>query len=570
MSRLASTDLSLSYGRSTNVVHTVNLEIPDGAVTSIIGPNGCGKSTLLRALARLMAPASGTVILDGQAIHQYPTKEVAKRLGLLLQQPVAPDAIVVEDLVSRGRYPHQSFLQSPNERDRLAVERAMALAGVTDLRNRPVDELSGGQRQRVWIAMVLAQESPILLLDEPTTYLDVAHQHEVLTLIRRLNKEEGRTVLMVLHDINHAAWSSDYVVAMKDGSLVAQGPPDEVLRPDLLEHVFGVPCDVVRAVNTTMPLCLARGRCLKRKEPATNGSKDIKPRIGHEPPVMQTAAIRTEALCTGYGQRRVIDGVTVAFPEGKVSAIVGPNASGKSTLLRSIARLLPVTAGMVMLHELPIGESPRRAFARKLGMLAQGPSAPPGMVVEDLVAAGRFPYQTWYRQWSRDDERAVERAMEATGVSELRCRLVETLSGGQRQRVWLAMALAQETPVLLLDEPTTFLDIAHQMEVLDLVREINERDGVTVVMVLHDLCQACRYADHVVVMKDGHVAASGPPQHVFSPELLRDVFGVDSILVPDPVNDMPLVLPLADFNPGRVRAPRPNGAPGDRARSSRA
>lgn len=528
MSRLLAEGVTLSYDGVQTVVHGLTLRIPDGAVTSIIGPNGCGKSTLLRALARLIAPRGGVVLLDGQAIHRQPTREVAKRLGLLPQQPVAAEAITVEDLVRRGRYPHQALFQTLTRRDQAAVDRALALAGVADLRARPVDELSGGQRQRAWIAMALAQETPILLLDEPTTYLDITHQQEIFALVRRLNREEGRTIVMVLHDVNDAARISDHLVVMQQGSIVAEGPPRHVLTPALLADVFGVACDVIPHPYSHLPVCVPRSRVPAATE---RGS------------VNDGAALRTVQLSSGYGARRVVGDVTVSFPKGRVSAIVGPNGCGKSTLLKTLARLLPIVEGEAWLGDQPTRQGSRRDFARRLGMLVQGPDAPPGWLVEDVVAAGRFPYQRWYRQWSRDDERAVEAAMQAAGVQDLRLRAVDNLSGGQRQRVWLAMALAQETPVLLLDEPTTFLDIAHQVEVLDLVRELNQTEGRTFVMVLHDLSQACRYADYLVVMKDGIVVAAGDPREVVTERLVRDVFGIVTCVLADPQTGAPLVLP---------------------------
>lgn len=527
MTRLAANTLTLTYGGAQTIVHDLSVSIPDGAITSIIGPNGCGKSTLLRALARLMAPRRGAVLLDGQSIHRQPTKEVAKRLGLLSQQATAPEAITVEDLARRGRYPHQALLQPLSQRDQEVVRRALELTGMLDLRERPVDELSGGQRQRAWIAAVLAQETPILLLDEPTTYLDIAHQHEVLGLVRRLNREEGRTIVLVLHDMNDAARISDHVVAMRDGAIVAQGAPQEILTPAQLEQVFGIACDVVLHPETQGPFCIPRGRVS----------------LSDPPPAAQpTVALRSEELVVGYERRRVVDGVSVSFPAGQVSVIIGANACGKSTLLRTLARLLPISGGGARLFDRSITAGTHRAFARQLAMLAQGPVAPPGVVVEELVAIGRLPYQRWYRQWSREDQEAVDRALAATGMAELRWRKVETLSGGQRQRVWLAMALAQQTPVLLLDEPTTFLDIAHQVEVLDLVRERNRSEGRTVIMVLHDLGQACRYADYLVAMKCGKVVAAGSPRDVVSAPLVRNVFGVESTIVPDPVSGSPLVL----------------------------
>lgn len=529
MTRLLADQITLSYGGASDVLAGFSLNIPDGKVTSIIGPNGCGKSTLLRALARMMAPRDGAVILDGEQIHQLSTKEVARRLCLLSQQPTAPEAMTVEDLAYRGRYPHQSLLQAPSGKDHAAVERALELAGMTTLRHRPVDELSGGQRQRAWIAMALAQETDLLLFDEPTTYLDIAHQQEVLALVHRLNREEGRTVVMVLHDINNAAMVSDHIVALRDGKIVSEGAPEDVLNPVLLEQVFDVSCDVVTCRRANMPFSVPRSRI-------TFGKAEY-------PCDFSRCTLCTNHLCAGYARRAVLDDVSLDIPTGRISAIVGPNACGKSTLLRTIGRLLNPTDGGVTLDGLPVRDVSHREFSRRLAVLSQGSVAPDGVLVHDLVAVGRYPYQRWYRQWSKDDERAVQRAMEATGVADLRWRPVETLSGGQRQRVWLAMALAQETDVLLLDEPTTFLDIAHQVEVLDLVLELNRNEGRTVVMVLHDLGQACRYADYLVAMKAGRVVASGAPSEIMTPRLVRDVFEVESSIVPDPLSGRPLVLP---------------------------
>jgi len=532
MARLQANDVTLSYGGTEAVVHGLTLHVPDGRVTSIIGPNGCGKSTLLRSLARLMAPRSGVVLLDGEAIHRQPTKEVARHLCLLPQQPSAPEAITVEDLARRGRYPHQGLFQPPSRRDQVAVERALGLAGMTDLRAHPVDELSGGQRQRAWIAMALAQETPLILLDEPTTYLDLSHQQEVLALVRRLNREEGRTVVLVLHDINNAAQVSDHVVAMLEGRIVTEGAPDVVLTPSLLEEVFGVSCDLVIHPETNMLVSVPRSRnSLVADPPQGRGA----------------AELRTDRLSTGYERKRVVEEVTVSPPPGQITAIVGPNACGKSTLLKAFGRLLKPMDGGTLLDGEPVTEGSHRRFAQRIALLTQGTVAPTGVLVEDLVAIGRYPYQRWYRQWSQQDQAAIDRALEATDLVDLRWRLVETLSGGQRQRVWLAMALAQQTPVLLLDEPTTFLDISHQVEVLDLIWEMNRAEGRTVVLVLHDLAQACRYADYLVAMKDGRIAAAGAPANVVTPILVREVFGVDGYLIPDPITGKPLVLPPGEL-----------------------
>ncbi|MER6912506.1 ABC transporter ATP-binding protein [Streptomyces sp. NPDC000594] len=253
MSRLTARGLTLAYEDRT-VVEELDLAVPDGRVTVIVGPNACGKSTTLRALGRLLKPAGGAVLLDGTELARLPTKRIAQSIGLLPQSPVAPEAITVADLVSRGRQPHQSWWRQWSDEDERAITDAMERTDVTALADRSVDELSGGQRQRVWIAMALAQETEVLLLDEPTTFLDIAHQVEVLDLVRRLNHERGRTVVAVLHDLNQAARYADHLIAMKSGRIVAEGPPGEVVTAELVAKVFGLESVVVPDPVTGSPL----------------------------------------------------------------------------------------------------------------------------------------------------------------------------------------------------------------------------------------------------------------------------------------------------------------------------
>lgn len=255
--------------------------------------------------------------------------------------------------------------------------------------------------------------------------------------------------------------------------------------------------------------------------------------------------LRGEGLLLRYESRLVSRDLDVQIPAGRISVIVGPNACGKSTLLRALARLLAPASGQVILHGRDIHRYDSKEVARRLGLLPQSASAPAGLCVADLVARGRYPHQRLWRQWSREDAHAVQQAMRQARVSELAERPVDELSGGQRQRVWLAMALAQETPLMLLDEPTTYLDIAHQLEVLELCRRLNRDEGRTLVMVLHDLNQAARYADHVIAMKAGAIVAAGTPQAVITPALVRTVFGIDAMVIDDPVTATPLVVPIA-------------------------
>lgn len=255
--------------------------------------------------------------------------------------------------------------------------------------------------------------------------------------------------------------------------------------------------------------------------------------------------LQGEHLRLGYDDREVVHDLSVCIPTGAVTAIVGANACGKSTLLRALARLLAPRAGTVRLDGADIHRLPTRAVATRLGILPQQPVAPEGLTVADLVARGRSPHQRWFTQWSSADEAAVVAALELTGTMELATRPVDELSGGQRQRAWIAMALAQGTPTMLLDEPTTFLDLAHQVEVLDLLADLNEREGRTVVLVLHDLNQACRYAHHLIAMRGGAIVAEGPPASVVTAELVADVFDLAVRVVEDPETGTPLVIPLA-------------------------
>ncbi|AII03857.1 ABC transporter ATP-binding protein [Rhodococcus opacus] len=257
-SRLSAENLSLGYGDRV-IVDNLDLEVRTGVITTVIGPNGCGKSTLLRALGRLLKPRSGSVLLDGKAIGSMRTKDVARTLGMLPQAPLAPEGLTVADLVARGRHPHQSWLRQWSSDDEGEVAEALALTGVSDLADRPVDQLSGGQRQRAWISMALAQGTDILLLDEPTTYLDLAHSIEVLDLVDRMHEELGRTVVMVLHDLNLAIRYSDQLIVMRDGAIVAAGAPKDIISAELLLEVFGLEAAVIGDPVSDRPLVVPIG-----------------------------------------------------------------------------------------------------------------------------------------------------------------------------------------------------------------------------------------------------------------------------------------------------------------------
>ncbi|MGH9136734.1 MAG: ABC transporter ATP-binding protein [Acidimicrobiales bacterium] len=259
------------------------------------------------------------------------------------------------------------------------------------------------------------------------------------------------------------------------------------------------------------------------------------------------------SVSLGYHDRLVVDQLSLSIPTGSITAIVGANACGKSTLLRGLARLLRPAGGTVLLDGHDIARLSTRKVATRLGILPQQPTAPDGLTVADLVGRGRHPHQRWYRQWSPADSAAVDDALAATAMSDLADRLVDELSGGQRQRAWIALALAQGAPLMLLDEPTTFLDLAHQIEVLDLLAELNDGGGRTIVMVLHDVNLACRYAEHLVAMSAGSIVAEGPPGEIVDAALVAKVFGLDCEVIPDPLTGTPLVIPIPTRS---IRLPR--------------
>lgn len=252
-------DLDIGYSGKT-IVSNVSLTIPKNKISVILGANGCGKSTLLKTISRLLTPQKGQIILDGKSISKIPPRQLAKTLGLLPQSPIVPEGIRVMDLVCRGRFPYRKFLKSMTKEDFDAVNEAMEIMGITDLADRAVDELSGGQRQRVWIALALAQQTDILLLDEPTTFLDIAYQVEILDMLTDLNQKHQTTIVMVLHDINLSARYADHLFAMKNGQLIAHGIPSEIITPKLMKNVYGLDCEVISDPVSHAPMILPKGR----------------------------------------------------------------------------------------------------------------------------------------------------------------------------------------------------------------------------------------------------------------------------------------------------------------------
>lgn len=254
-------------------------------------------------------------------------------------------------------------------------------------------------------------------------------------------------------------------------------------------------------------------------------------------------AMETKDLCLAYGDAIVFDELNFSIPKGKITVFVGSNGCGKSTLLRSLARLIKPKDGVVLIDGSEIAKLPTKEVAKRLAILPQGPIAPEGLTVLQLVKQGRYPYQSWLRQWSQEDEQKVTQALEATGMTAFAERTVDSLSGGQRQRAWIALTLAQGTDTILLDEPTTYLDLTHQIDVLDLLFELYEKEGRTIIMVLHDINLACRYAHHMVAIKDHAIWTAGKPEDIVNEEMIADVFGMECIISQDPLFGTPMVIP---------------------------
>ena len=255
MAEIKAERINISYG-STKIVEDLDLLIPKGKITAIIGPNGCGKSTILKTLARILPAQSGHILLDGKDIHSLPSVQVAQKLAILPQSPTAPEGLMVEDLVAYGRYPHQKGFGRLTDMDRDKIDWALDLTGLSDLRQRAADTLSGGQRQRVWIAMALAQDTELILLDEPTTYLDLVHQLEVLKLLQKLNEQAGKTIALVIHELNMAARFADNMVAVRQGKIVAQGTSDQIMSPGILQEVFEIDAVIGKDPRTGKNLCI--------------------------------------------------------------------------------------------------------------------------------------------------------------------------------------------------------------------------------------------------------------------------------------------------------------------------
>ncbi|WP_434749083.1 ABC transporter ATP-binding protein [Paenibacillus amylolyticus] len=293
MFRLETSKLDIAYEERL-IVEDLNIQIPQGKITALVGANGSGKSTILKTMARIMSPKAGSVLLDGKSIHKQSTREVAKQLAILPQNPTAPEGLTVTELVSYGRFPYQKGFGSMRAEDKRMIEWAIEVTGMVEFHDRPIDQLSGGQRQRAWIAMALAQETDILFLDEPTTFLDMAHQLEVLQLLEHLNATANRTIVMVVHDLNHASRYAQHMIGIKQGKAIAEGSPVEVMTSDVLREVFNIEADIVMDPRSNVPLCLPYALAGERPKPVAPETKVMNSAMVH-------AAGRTEHRVQAMG-----------------------------------------------------------------------------------------------------------------------------------------------------------------------------------------------------------------------------------------------------------------------------
>lgn len=521
MSAILVSDGGFGWGRQ-KVVEGFNAEFEPGTISVLLGPNGCGKSTFLRALGKLSAPLSGEIVLDGKALHQYSARQFARRLASLSQSPASPEGMTVEELVAQGRYAHRRLWEGSTGADKVAVQEALLAANCQDFAAQQVRTLSGGQRRKAWIALCLAQGVDVLLLDEPTAFLDTFQRSQILSLIDDL-AAAGKTIVMVLHEPSEAMCVADRVLGMKGGRLIFDGDPAEMLSAANLQALYETAWSVATARGSGeqvfVPVDRRGGASQAVGSPAVADS-------GIESSAASRAIVCLNCVYGGYANRCVLENLSCEFQEGAVTAIIGPNASGKSTLLSTVCGLLAADKGDVLAAGTKIDPASPRATARALAILTQEAEAPAGLSVEDYILCGRYVRDDWFAEWSEAAQEGVELALRETDLVGLRHRQVSQLSGGQFQRVRLAAALAQDTSILLLDEPATGLDPAHQAEFLHLVRRLAREKGLTVILVLHELWQVAVCADRVVALREGRIVASGPAPSVLSEAFVSELYGI--------------------------------------------
>lgn len=483
-----------SYGKS-EVIRSLNLELGEKGFCSIVGPNGCGKSTLLKMLTGILPCKSGEILLKGMNIRRIKRKTLSQFTAYLPQNPTITHATVVRELVSRGRFPHRKVLQLPDKRDREIIDHALEITGLSQMSERKMGELSGGQKQRVWIAMALAQESELLLLDEPTTYLDIHHKKEILTLLKELS-EQGKRIITVLHDVNDARQFSDRVIAMKKGKIFFDTGLDGSRSFDLnqTEKLFGIKCQYDGESIFPLP-----------------------PSIHSDEEESVEKAVVSFNLSSGYEGKTVLNEIDFSIPKGKITALLGPNGSGKTTFMKVLTGELKCWTGSV---GFPAPDS--RPDSSVISAMVQQENLPLNMDSRDYVLLGRYRFTSLLRHWTEEDHNSTEKLMHWLDVPL--DSFLGRMSGGQQQRCRIGRIINQESEILIFDEPSSYLDLKGQAEVLELLSRINRERNRTVILILQDIWQARYYAHYVAMFKDGRLFSNGPSGEMLTTENISDLY----------------------------------------------
>lgn len=500
-------ELKLSYGDNA-ILKGLTHRFPPNSISCILGKNGCGKSTLLKTISKFLYPSYGNVLLSGQDINTMNSKQIALKLGFLTQSSDDHKGLTVYQLVKRGRYPHNGLLQVESTNDEKIINEALALTELNDISHKDLDEISGGQKQRAWIAMILAQDTDILLLDEPTTFLDIHHRQEIIKLINKLKNDYNKTIVAVVHDLYESQKISDYIIGIKDGIILQEGLSKDILNKKFIENLYDVKCDEYKFNNESY--------FLPSKEYNVN---EVYTNNDH--------TYLVSNLYISYGDYPVLKDLDLTLKRRKIHCIMGINGSGKSTLIKAIVGEQKLNSGTINLYNKDISSYKVKELSKKISYLSQEETLPSGFTVEEYVNLGRFPYTKWYKQWTRKDREIVYESLKAVGAEDLmKCNLLN-LSGGQQQRVRIARLLAQKSEVLVLDEPCSFLDIKGQKEVLDCIEKIAKNENKTIIMILHDPWQAALYGQELHIIKDMQVIFSGNQTDFINPVNLQELYNVD-------------------------------------------
>lgn len=490
-----------------DIIKGITHNFKKNSITCIIGQNGCGKSTFLKTLSKMLNINSGSIDISGRDINSMNSKEIALKLGFLTQSSETHKGLTVYDLISRGRYPHKGILQINSIKDEKIIENAIKLTELEHIKNKNLDDISGGQKQRAWIGMILAQDTDILLLDEPTTYLDIHHREEIINLIIKLRNTYDKTIITVLHDIYEAQILADYIIGIKDGKIFNKGMATELINKDFLENLFEVDCDEYKFENRNYYLPSIQRTQLKK--------------------INKNYIYEISKLNVSYEKYNVLKDINLTFDEGLIHCIMGINGSGKSTLIKAMVQENTTISGSLSLLNKKLNSYSNKELSNLIAYLPQEEDFPKGFTVEEYVNLGRFSYNNWYSQWTRNDKKIVFESLEKVGAEKYIKNTLVNLSGGQKQRVRIARLLAQKSDILFLDEPCSFLDIKGQKEVLDCIRQISINEKKTIIMILHDPWQATLYGNKLHIIDENIVKYSGDLEGFINEENLNELYKIN-------------------------------------------